>query len=311
MATWPTWVSTVQPCILQCCNVRYGVLMPAADTMRAGDAEDPGATLRVLRERSGHSVREVSDALGWSSSKLSRIETSSSRVKLADLERLLDYYGAPDAVRADIGAVAQSLPRRGRGVSEALPSAYDKYTRLEAKASHIALFGLLAVPGLLQTPEYAANILQATPVPEERFLQERLEIRMVRQVILGRLPPLRLDVILDEAALTRPVGGPDVLRRQMIRLKELSDRPETTIRILPFSAGTHPAMSGPFAILDFPGEHGSVPQVFCDGLTGGVLHHRTEVVERYRSCFLALERLALDVAESTEFIAERAGIVTR
>ena len=89
----------------------------------------------------------------------------------------------------------------------------------------------------------------------------------------------------------------------MIRLQELNDRPETTIRVLPFSTGAHPALTGQFAILDFPEDARIRPQVFCDGLTGGVLRDKPDEVERYRACFIALEKLTLDVQESAKFFA--------
>ena len=111
-------------------------------------------------------------------------------------------------------------------------------------------------------------------------------------------------MILDEAVLQRPIGGADVMRRQMIRLQEMNDRPETTIRILPFSVGAHPALTGQFAILFFPERSSIPPQVFCDGLTGGVLRGSSEDVERYKACFQALENLALGVKESAKIFAE-------
>ena len=120
---------------------------------------------------------------------------------------------------------------------------------------------------------------------------------MVRQAILVRQPPIQLTVVLDEAALRRPVGGVDIMRRQMIRLQELNDREEVDIRVLPLAVGAHPALTGPFAILDFPAEASLSPVVFCDGLTGGVLRSRPDEVAMYRICFSALGELAVDQAQ--------------
>src|SRR5207237_2395870 len=115
-----------------------------------------GAALRRLRVETGRSVKEVSEALGWSSSKLSRIETSLSRVKPQDLALLLDFYQAPEDVRSHIGALPQHPTPRSHRSADALPDVYERYTRLEERATRISMYAPVLVPGLLQTPEYAA-----------------------------------------------------------------------------------------------------------------------------------------------------------
>ncbi len=261
--------------------------------------EQLSTALRRLRLQVGRSVRDVSTALEWSTSKVSRIETSSSRVSDDDLGRLLDYYDASDEVRRHLVALSQQPGRSVRRSASPVPDAYERYIRLESRAERISLYGAVVIPGLLQTPEYAAVVIKAIVAADEQFVQTRMEARMVRQVILGRQPPLKLSVVLDEAALRRPIGGPDVMRRQMIRLQELNDRPEIVIRMLPFKVGAHAALTGPFAILDFPTGVGAPSQVFCDGLTGGILRSKADEVAQYRNGFAALEKLALSKEDST------------
>ena len=94
----------------------------------------------------------------------------------------------------------------------------------------------LVLPCLLQTPEYAAARNGATPTPGE-FVGERVDTRMKRQGLLGGNPPPRLSAVIDESVLRRPIGGPEVMHRQRLRLLELSQRPETAIRVLPLSVG--------------------------------------------------------------------------
>jgi transcriptional regulator with XRE-family HTH domain len=275
--------------------------MPSVDRVLAPGA--PGAALRRLREQAGRTVRDVSDALGWSSSKLSRLETEHSSVKPDDLERLLDLYDAPDSVRMDLAAAVRQPSPRQRRTADALPDVYDKYARLESDAQRIALYGAIVIPGLLQTAEYANAVIQAIQGANEQFIRARMEARIVRQVILGRQPPVQLTVVLDEAALRRPIGGDDVMRRQMIRLQELNDHHEISIRVLPFKIGAHPALTGPFAVLDFADDARIPPVVFCDGLTGGVLRSRADEIQMYRDCFAALEELALESAASAAVFA--------
>jgi transcriptional regulator with XRE-family HTH domain len=281
--------------------------VPMSPDAHVSPQDTPGAALRALREGRGHGLRAVAEALGVSASKISRIERSVSGVAPEDLDRLLEFYQAPPEVRSTIGALAQQATRRPRESSEALPEAYETYTRFEAEASEISVYAAIVVPGLCQIPEYAAAIIAATPVPEDQFAGVRMETRMKRQWLLGRQPPLRFNVVIDEAVLHRPVGGPEVMHRQRMRLHELSQRPETSIRVLPFAVGAHPALTGQFAILDFPDEANIPPRVFCDGLTGGVLRDSSSDVERYRACFAALQRLALDPASSAAFFAAPSG----
>jgi transcriptional regulator with XRE-family HTH domain len=302
--------SAVAASMLQNLQLRYGAWMPSVDRTLA--PATTGATLRRLRKQAGRTVREVSEALGWSSSKLSRLETEHSFVKPEDLERLLDVYGVPDTVRRDLAAtIRQSSPRQRRA-ADALPDTYERYNRLESRARRISMYGSILIPGLLQTAEYANAVITAGS--DEQLVKARMEARMLRQMILGQRPPTQLSVVLDEAALRRPIGGPDVMRRQMIRLQELNDHDEISIRVLPFGIGAHPALTGHFAILDFPDGAGIPPAVFCDGLTGGVLRSKVDEVHAYRDCFAALEELALDSATSAAIFAAfdpTSGIVGR
>jgi hypothetical protein len=281
--------------------LRYALLMPPSE--RAPSLETPGEALRRLRERKGHSVREVSQALGWSSSKLSRIETSTSGLKAEDLNRLLDYYEPSSDVRGDIGAMARRPLRRPRRHTRAIPDVYGRYSVLESQATHIQTYGAIVVPGLLQTPEYAAAVIAVTPHQEDDFASAAMATRMLRQAVLARQPPLQLTVVLDEAVFRRPIGNPDIMRRQMIRLQEMNDRPEITIRILPFSVGAHPAVTGQFVILHFPDADSTPPHVFCDGLTGGSLRVDPLDVGRYQACFNTLMDMSRPAEESAHIFA--------
>jgi transcriptional regulator with XRE-family HTH domain len=293
----PLFLGTTLQHLQRCYRVR---MSPDA---RAPSQDTPGAALRELRERAGHSIRGVARQLGWQPSKISRIERSASGAKPADLGKLLDFYQAPSETRSAIGALAEQATRRPRESSAAIPDAYEAYTRFEAQAAEISIYAAIVIPGLFQVPEYANAIIAATPTPENQFVSERMETRMKRQALLARTPPLRLNVVVDEMVLRRPIGGSKVMRWQKLRLHELSQRPEITIRVLPLSVGAHPALDGHFAILDFANDAAIPSQVFCGGLTGGVLRDSRGDVERYRACFAALEQLAPDVEQSATFFA--------
>jgi hypothetical protein len=258
-----------------------------------------------LREQTGRTILDVATELDWSESKLSRIETAVTGIGDPDLHRLLDFYRVSGADRSRLSGLAMRVRRSAKRTarSEAVPDVLESFIGLEAEAATISTYGAIVVPGLLQTPEYAGTMMQATPTPEDDLAPERLMTRMARQAIFARRHPPRLRVVIDEAVLLRPVGGREIMRRQMLRLIEASEWPIASIQVLPLAVGAHPAVAGQFAILEFDRE--TVPtHVFCDGLTGGVLRSADDEVKRYQDCFEALTRLALSEDESAQMISD-------
>lgn len=283
-------------------GTHYVVVRPR--TVREAPPGSLGAEMRRLRERVGRTIHDVAAELGWSDSKLSRLETALSGVKEADLTRLFELYGVTEAERSRIRELRN--PREHHG---AVPDVLDRYLQLEQVAHEISLYGASVVPGLLQTPAYAAAVIEATPTPEDELVKERMSRRMARQALLGLRNRPRLNVVIDEAVLHRPIGGESVMRRQMLRLCELSDEPSTTIRLIPFAVGAHPALSGSFSVLDFGADRPA--HVYADSLTGGELKNEPTQVSRYRSCFAALLDLALDEQESVHVFTAAAKGRTR
>src|SRR5690349_22722604 len=227
-----------------------------------------GAEIRRLREHTGQSIRFVTEQLGWSVSKLSRIETGQSSVTAEDLARLLSTYGTNSDDQARIRLLAEHDLPRSKRQSHTLPGALERYVSLEERAQQISVYSAIVFPALLQTPEYAAEVIKANPLSSGPIERVRIESRLVRQAILARRPGPKLNIVIDEAVIRRKIGDASIMRRQMLRLIEVGERPATSIRVLPLSAGSHPAQTGQFAILDF--DDGPA-NVFCDGLTGGIL----------------------------------------
>ena len=261
-----------------------------------------GDELRRLRgDRRGAAVAR---ALGWSESKLSRIETARTGITEPDLERLLAAYTVTPEDRNRL----HNLARRGRGrvwwtpYRSSVPAPYDEYVALEAEAVAMSEWETQIVPGLLQTDEYARAVIEVgADIGDPDTAHRRLELRMARQTVLVRDPPPRLTVILDEAVLHRQVGGPDVLHRQLHRLREASLRPGVELLVLPFSAGAHAALSESFMILDFAPEARG-PVVHSEGLTGGFFHLKGDEVQVFREAFDDVRRRALPVVDSRALI---------
>jgi hypothetical protein len=259
---------------------------------------DLGGELRRLRGVRRGAV--IARLLGWSESKLSRIETARTGITDPDLDLLLTALEASPEERTRL----RDLARRGRGrvwwtpYRSSLPAPYDEYVALEAEAEEMCEWETQIVPGLLQTDEYARAVIEVgAGIVDPETIQRRLALRMARQTVLVRDPPARLSVVLDEAVLHREVGGPEVLTRQLQRLYEASRRPGVDLLVLPFSAGAHPALTESFMILDFaPGTRN--PVVHSEGLTGGLFHLKGEDVRIYREAFEDLRRRALPIEQS-------------
>ena len=264
-----------------------------------------GAELRRLRERTHRTVADVAGGLGWSQSKLSRIETAHIGIRGDDLARLLDEYGVGDKERSRLLALRGQARQRAwwEAYGDALPDAYETLIGFEAEASVISTYEAQVVPGLLQTDEYAKAVTLADGVYEDPdVLGQRVAVRMARQAVLTRDPPPQLRVVLDEAVLRRPVGGPDVHRRQLMRLVEAAGRPNVGLQVLPFAAGAHRALAGSFIVLEFA-DGSDHPLVYCEGMTGGVFRSRPEELRSYLTSFEALRDAALSPAQSADLIA--------
>ena len=256
-----------------------------------------GALLRKLRTGKGLTVEQAAQQLMISMSKLSRMETGQGIATLRDIRDLCDLYDVTDEAERDrMVSLAREGKQTGWWQGYDLDS-FATYVGLEAAAVQIGYYQSGIIPGLLQTPDYA-RAMHAAGVPEitpERT-EELIEVRLRRQRLLDRDPPVRLDAILDEAVLHREVGGAEVMRAQLDWLITMSQRPNVTTRVIPYSAGAHPAMGSNFNILEFAG---AVPTVvYVEGLVGWIYVERPQDVARYRQVFEHLRTVALTPQES-------------
>lgn len=179
---------------------------------------------------------------------------------------------------------------------------------LEADAELVRWYASAVVPGLLQTEEYAREIVSSTVLlaPPGR-IERRVEVRVASQRVLARDGPLEIAVILDEAVVRRPVGGRGVMRGQLRHLLDLSARPGITLRVLPFAAGSHPAMAGGFTIFRLP-KPIAAEVVYLEHMTSDVFVESDADVRYYNLAFERLSSLALAADESKALIEDAAGI---
>jgi len=260
-----------------------------------------GVELRRHREAAGVTIDVVADRIGCSTSKVSRIETGHTSASPADVQNILDIYGVADEVKIELVQIAREARLKGwwHPFSTILTGAY---VGLEAAARSVRTYEQQVVPGLLQSEEYAIAMIRAARLGDtDQEIEQRVRVRMERQSLLTSDDPIDLRVVLDEAVLSRPVGGHAVMLDQLKRLIEAAHLPNVTLQILPFEVGAHAGMDGTFAILEFE-ELQDADVVFTENATGGLFLEKTEELQKYTSIFETIRATALPPEESIEMI---------
>ena len=268
-----------------------------------------GSELRRLREDHSIKLEEVAERLGVAASTLSRIETGKAPTKSVYLTAMLEMYGVTDpAQRQVLVDMAREGHRKGwwSVYDDVLPTGFGIYVGLEAEAAGLRAFEGEAVQGLFQTPDYARAILREVQVRDTDEQVERLvDLRMKRQEVLDRNPPLDVWMILDEAVIRRTIGGPEVMRDQLARLVEASKKPNVTLQVLPFSTGSHAGLRGPFSILEFP-ERADPDVAYVESVAGIIYLEKEREVRTAAEAFDRLRAAALSPGQSTDLIIEAA-----
>lgn len=214
--------------------------------------------LRLFRERSGLSQRQVAEELGWSPSKVHRIEAGTSPITETDLRCMLSRYttAAENEVARLLSLARAARRTRSRSLRELGPPSVRRYLDYESAASEIWNFEPMFVPGLLQTPAYTRALLSRVGLrrTDEDALERALTTRRYRQEVLHRVPPVRVHVLLDESAIERRIGGAQVTAAQLEHLWAMSERPNVRVGIVPLRHGAYPAMRSPFVVMRFADE---------------------------------------------------------
>jgi transcriptional regulator with XRE-family HTH domain len=269
-----------------------------------------GSELRRLREAHSLKLEEAADKLGLAASTLSRIETGKAPTRTAYLTTMFDMYGVADPdQRQVLLEMAREGHRKGWWAvyDDVLPTGFDVYVGLEAEAAGLRVFEDQVVHGLLQTEEYARTVMTAVRRRQQpRAIDRAVELRMERQKVLTRPDPLRLWCILSEPVISRLIGGPQVMRAQLAHLLEVSQWPNVTLQVLPLASGVHPALNGPFCILEFP-ERSDADVVYTEGVAGHAYLERDSEVRMCAEVFDLLRAAAASPADTVELISKIAG----
>ncbi|ALV38853.1 helix-turn-helix transcriptional regulator [Streptomyces sp. CdTB01] len=266
--------------------------------------------LRKARTKVGLTQRQVAAKMEWSPSKLIRIEAGEVGISVNDLRPLLAAYGITESRRVEplLELARQSRKMPFSEFRDLFSKEFLQYLAFESSASIIRQFNSLQLPGLLQTEEYGRAIMRAYDSNlAGETLERYVEARLMRQELLLSDEGSKLFFILDESVIRRQVGGRGVMRTQLERLAELAARPRITIMLLPFSAGAHAGMQGPFTHFEFEAEE--MPDSMYVENPRGDSYSSSDPQEtgRYLERFWDLEDLTIKdgVAELLYRLAER------
>ncbi|QLH25098.1 MULTISPECIES: helix-turn-helix transcriptional regulator [Streptomyces] len=267
-----------------------------------------GKRLQDLREKSGLSFEQAGRALDVTHATIRRMEKAEVGLKLPYVEKLLRTYGVtdPEEVEAFL-SLAREANKNGwwHRFRDVLPDWFNTFVSLEVEANLIRAYEPHYIPGLLQTEDYSRAVLRAgMPHAPETEIERNVALRMERQALLRRPDPPMLWVVMDETVLRRPIGGPETMRAQIGRLIEVADSPQIRLQVMPFDAGPHPAMYGPFHIFRFP-----IPELpdiaYTETLVSGSYFDQRDDV----SAFLeALDRMCAQAAPAQTTQAILSGI---
>lgn len=221
--------------------------------MRMKDPADPqgslwgliGYHLRHLRTMQGLTGPDAAQVMGVAPSTISRIESGE--------QRLTEKHAMKIDKGWRTGGLFGYLIYYARRASD--PDWYKSLKEFEQAALELRIFGVLHIPGLVQTEAYARALLASGRNPNlDRALQDRL----ARQEVLERSTPPDLWITVAQTVLEWPVGGPEVMKEQLKRLLTLSEQQNIYLRVVPRSVGAYEGLDGPFQIVKTPGGGGDV-----------------------------------------------------
>jgi transcriptional regulator with XRE-family HTH domain len=263
-----------------------------------------GAELRRLREATGRTQAHVGAAIGRTHTTLVNWERGKTKISKSDLVCLLAELRAPVDVRKGLEQLRDESGRGGgQWVVYGLPDRFRPFVSFEEDAVAETVFEPVIIHGLLQTEEYArATHVAAHHVVAASAVDNRVAARVQRQQRLIDPNPLRLHLVICEAALRLEVGGPAVMTAQLERLLQAVRAANVTVQVLPATRDDHAGTASNFTVLHFGDPVADPPLGYFDGPLGGYLISDEGDVASMVNMFDDLARPALDASESAEMI---------
>ncbi|WP_424858295.1 helix-turn-helix domain-containing protein [Streptomyces sp. SAI-170] len=246
-----------------------------------------GYELRRAREAAGLTQKALGSIVFCTGSLIGQIETTMKVPTREFSERVDAALGTDGLFSRLVGLVLRSQ----------LPSWFQPYAEMEAKAAYISTFQAQVVYGLLQTEAYARALLG---VREDRDLDAKVAARLDRQRLLDRDDPPVAWVVLSEAVLHQEIGGQEVMREQLAHLLAMQERKWLDIQVLPFEAGEHTGLMGSFNLLRFRSDPDIV---YTEDFVQGHMTANPEALKEGSARYDHLQAAALSPRDSTALIA--------
>jgi hypothetical protein len=265
--------------------------------------------LRTARLKKDLTQEQVAKAMYWSLSKMNRIEKAKSSISVNDLRVLLPLYGITDKKHTEeLIFLAKQAKETAwwRGYGAIAPAGLLELMDYESASSAVSQYETKFVPGILQTEEYAAAVLQV--FYEEKSADERkalVDLRTRRRDLLASDDASNFAFVLDEPVIRRPVGGPAVMSHQLRHLIDMADLPNVTVQVVPLAVGLHPGMRGAFEVVQFD----DAPEetiVFVEGPPDDSIVEDAQKTEKYLQTFEQIMEVSLSPADSIVLLREAA-----
>lgn len=260
--------------------------------------------LKRLRKEHRLTGDEVCRLLGWDTSKLSRMENANMRTTSGEVMELLEVYGVTGPDRRELIQLAREARKKGwwQDYTDEVKTGFSDYLALEDEARTYRAYDVQLIPGPFQTEEYMRAIYRGARPRTEAEIQRMVEVRLARKKRLtSSTAPLHVIQIIEEATLRRIVGGRETMCGQLDHLLELGELANVSVQVVPYRAGVHAAIDGPFILLTFDG----YPDVlYIEHLMGCLYLEKLEETTRGSLVFDHLRASALNTSDSRTLIKE-------
>lgn len=245
--------------------------------------------LRLLRAERGVSLRGLAEVVGWDASQFGKLENGHTLGGPEVVQALDQYYGT-NGMLLTLWELAVADPTQFK-------ERYRRYMVLEAEAVSMWQYSPSIIHGLLQTPEYATELLTQGGLAGAE-LDKQVLARMGRRELLLADGGPQFRTILSETVLRSPLRDLAAWHAQLRHLLVMGESPNVTIQVLPLAKGLHGLTNTDTMFL-----HGAGRIVaWVETGYSGELVQETTAVDQLQLRYDRVRDLALTPDESREFI---------